>query len=489
MKAIPAAERRRCDQGPAHRTAGRSGAQQGVTWRRSTFSPAHDARLADGVLVAVIGAVAIGSALFAGGALAARDTEIGSEDRRGADPTPSSTTSSLLPPSSSSTAPPTTLPPTTTTTAPPRPLRTGRSSSARAVRRSPPCRPGSRDLGYWIGAPDGSYGQLTRQAVMAFQKAQIAWAATASPVPPPWPPLEAAARPAPRDASGSHIEIDLDRQILLVVQDGQTPWVLNTSTGNGEAYAAPGGGTAVAAHPAGQLHRRARDRRAPRGAARHACTARSTSTVASPSTARAASRPTRRRTAAPGSPTRRWTCSGPPASPRSAPRCSSTDGSAHPAAGHTGRGVAAVTSRCEALAEPGPYHRARRPWRPLARRCTPTDDHLQRPAFLMSSSSSSLGRATARPSTSCPAPRRPHAGPRLPPPRRPPRHGRRAPGGVPQGLPGPPPLPGRERLRHLALPHHLQRLHRRAPPAQAVAARPRTTPSTPCPSGPARTGS
>ena len=52
---------------------------------------------------------------------------------------------------------------------------------------------------------------------------------------------------------------------------------------------------------------------------------------------------------------------------------------------------------------------------------------------------------------------------------RPPPHGRRPPGGLPQGLPGPAPLPGRQRLRHLALPDHLQRLHRRAPQAQAVA--------------------
>ena len=28
------------------------------------------------------------------------------------------------------------------------------------------------DLGYWMGEPDGNYGQLTRQAVMAFQKVE-----------------------------------------------------------------------------------------------------------------------------------------------------------------------------------------------------------------------------------------------------------------------------------------------------------------------------
>jgi lipoprotein-anchoring transpeptidase ErfK/SrfK len=38
-----------------------------------------------------------------------------------------------------------------------------------------------------------------------------------------------------------------------VVEGGQTRWVLNTSTGNGEAYAAPSGGTAVATTPTGRF--------------------------------------------------------------------------------------------------------------------------------------------------------------------------------------------------------------------------------------------
>ena len=62
-----------------------------------------------------------------------------------------------------------------------------------------------------------------------------------------------AGRPAPRQPSGSHLEIDLDRQILVVVDAGQIRWVLNTSTGNGEAYAASGGGTAVASTPRGSF--------------------------------------------------------------------------------------------------------------------------------------------------------------------------------------------------------------------------------------------
>src|SRR5690606_24927136 len=108
------------------------------------------------------------------------------------------------------------------------------------------------EQGFWLGTPDGSYGQLTRQAVMAFQKAHglgrdgVAGPATLAAV-------GTTTRPAPQNPSGNHLEIDLARQILIVVQNGQTQWVLNTSTGNNEAYAAPGGGTAVASTPPGSF--------------------------------------------------------------------------------------------------------------------------------------------------------------------------------------------------------------------------------------------
>jgi peptidoglycan hydrolase-like protein with peptidoglycan-binding domain len=143
----------------------------------------------------------------------------------------------------------TTVPPTTTTTVPPagadgtlEPGEHGEEVAQLQQRLDA--------LGYWLGAPDGTYGQLTRQAVMAFQKAQglgrdgVAGPATLA-------ALAQAARPVPHDPSGSHLEIDLARQLLLVVQDGGVRWAINTSTGNGEAYAAPGGGSAVAATPPG----------------------------------------------------------------------------------------------------------------------------------------------------------------------------------------------------------------------------------------------
>jgi Putative peptidoglycan binding domain/L,D-transpeptidase catalytic domain len=85
-------------------------------------------------------------------------------------------------------------------------------------------------LGYWSGTPDSQYGDLTRQAVLAFQKAEglgrdgIAGPETLG-------RLETAQRPAGRSTSGNVIEIDLARQLLMVVQNGQVRWAFNTSTG------------------------------------------------------------------------------------------------------------------------------------------------------------------------------------------------------------------------------------------------------------------
>jgi peptidoglycan hydrolase-like protein with peptidoglycan-binding domain len=108
------------------------------------------------------------------------------------------------------------------------------------------------DLGFWLGDADGNYGQLTRQAVMAFQKAEgITRDGVAGPQ--TQQHLQSASRPSPRDASGDHIEVDLERQLLLVVRGGQVHWALNTSTGNGEAYARPSGGSGVARTPRGDF--------------------------------------------------------------------------------------------------------------------------------------------------------------------------------------------------------------------------------------------
>jgi lipoprotein-anchoring transpeptidase ErfK/SrfK len=139
--------------------------------------------------------------------------------------TPSPTITTVAAPTTTTTAAP---PTTTTTTAPPpvvdATLRPGMSGAEVLGLQQ---RLG--ELGYWLGEPDGTYGHLTEQAVLAFQKAEglgrdgIAGLATLMTV-------QVAERPLARDTTEG-IEIDLDRQLLLVVRGGAVQWAINTSTG------------------------------------------------------------------------------------------------------------------------------------------------------------------------------------------------------------------------------------------------------------------
>ena len=107
------------------------------------------------------------------------------------------------------------------------------------------------DLGYWNGTPDGQYGLLTSQAVMALQKAAglgrdgVYGPATRR-------ALQAGLRPQSR-MGGTGVEIDKARQLLLVVRGGRVTTILNTSTGSGQPYQTKSGGTAVATTPAGSF--------------------------------------------------------------------------------------------------------------------------------------------------------------------------------------------------------------------------------------------
>jgi peptidoglycan hydrolase-like protein with peptidoglycan-binding domain len=146
--------------------------------------------------------------------------------------TTEATTTTTAPTTTTTEAPTTTsttVPETTTTTAPPPPpapdtLHPGDEGEAVLALQQR-----LDSLGYWLGTPDGHYGGVTQQAVMAFQKVAglsrdgIAGPATLA-------ALETATRPAPR-GSGSGIEIDLTRQVLQIVADGQVTWTINTSTG------------------------------------------------------------------------------------------------------------------------------------------------------------------------------------------------------------------------------------------------------------------
>jgi peptidoglycan hydrolase-like protein with peptidoglycan-binding domain len=105
------------------------------------------------------------------------------------------------------------------------------------------------ELGYWLGQPDGSFGFLTQQAVWAFQKSaglsrdgEVGADTRRA--------LADGIRPGTR-LSGDGVDIDLDRQVLMVVRGGVVQMILNTSTGGGYEYEARDGGVAVARTPRG----------------------------------------------------------------------------------------------------------------------------------------------------------------------------------------------------------------------------------------------
>ena len=103
-----------------------------------------------------------------------------------------------------------------------------------------------QSLGYWLGSPDGKYGSLTVQAVMAFQKYEgLPITGTADDA--TQARLATAQRPVPADTSaGYHVEIDKRRQIIMFAANGRTRWTMNVSTGSEVPYDEEGGsGTAI----------------------------------------------------------------------------------------------------------------------------------------------------------------------------------------------------------------------------------------------------
>jgi N-acetylmuramoyl-L-alanine amidase len=94
-------------------------------------------------------------------------------------------------------------------------------------------------LGYWLVAADGNFGVTTQQAVLALQKAAgtgrdgVAGPQT----------LDAMARgvrPSARSTSGHVLEIDKNRQLLLVVDNGVVTHTIATSTGSYAPYTQQG---------------------------------------------------------------------------------------------------------------------------------------------------------------------------------------------------------------------------------------------------------
>lgn len=94
-------------------------------------------------------------------------------------------------------------------------------------------------LGYWCGSADGVFGHLTQQAVWAVQKvAGLSRDGVVGPA--TWGALDAGRRPSPRTRSGTVVEVDKSRQIVMIVVSGAVRFTLNTSTGSGQRYYSDG---------------------------------------------------------------------------------------------------------------------------------------------------------------------------------------------------------------------------------------------------------
>jgi lipoprotein-anchoring transpeptidase ErfK/SrfK len=95
-------------------------------------------------------------------------------------------------------------------------------------------------LGYWVMKADGKTDASTKHALTAFQKVEglkrtgVLNDATHE-------RLRTASRPVPKHFGAAHVEIDITRQVLFLVdEDGTVTHILPVSTGSGERYFSEG---------------------------------------------------------------------------------------------------------------------------------------------------------------------------------------------------------------------------------------------------------
>ncbi|HYX25614.1 MAG TPA: L,D-transpeptidase family protein [Thermoanaerobaculia bacterium] len=109
------------------------------------------------------------------------------------------------------------------------------------------------DLGYWTGPIDGVWDGVSRQALVAFQKVQHA-RATGQLTRAEYNALSMAAPPRPRELGGAHVEVDLARQVLFLVDsEGRVGNVLPISSGSGKTFHEKGYPETHAITPCGHL--------------------------------------------------------------------------------------------------------------------------------------------------------------------------------------------------------------------------------------------
>lgn len=96
------------------------------------------------------------------------------------------------------------------------------------------------DLGYWTGPVDGLLDEGSRHALIAFQKVE-ARKPTGRLTPEELQALRVAKRPAPLESGYSHVEVDLGRQVLFIVDSsGTVSKILPVSSGTGKPFTSQG---------------------------------------------------------------------------------------------------------------------------------------------------------------------------------------------------------------------------------------------------------
>jgi len=107
------------------------------------------------------------------------------------------------------------------------------------------------ELGYWTGPVDGRFDEATRQAVIAFQK----WegrAVTGKLTAQEFEAIQNGVAPKARDAGYAHVEVDIDRQVLMMIDEEGRVRVLPVSTGSDKPFM-DDGQTSVAYTPRGRF--------------------------------------------------------------------------------------------------------------------------------------------------------------------------------------------------------------------------------------------
>jgi len=91
------------------------------------------------------------------------------------------------------------------------------------------------EMGYWTGPVDGVLDPATRSALIAFQKyegrsiiGQLTLAELEA--------IRASTAPQAREPGYAHVEVDLDRQVLLVINEAGGVRILPISTGSGKPF-------------------------------------------------------------------------------------------------------------------------------------------------------------------------------------------------------------------------------------------------------------